>query len=221
MAMECMPPQLRFVCVSPSFFMMHAKMHSIFSISTKEWPQVKTSCIGTAPGNQQQFFADNDKGENVQMMTNIVNGKNPKESMKVVWKVLIWHNTPHFLPFCAVFLSDCSIEIITCTDPKTGKPTQKIVKSVVDPDSGNVYKMVTEIPEDQSGNVQVVTRQDPVTGETVQEIVTVMVDPETGETVQVPADIPMGTCHFTYYINSQSNIQTYSNRWSTSTCPTC
>lgn len=72
--------------------------------------------------------------------------------------------------------------------------------------------MVTEIPEDQSGNVQVVTRQDPVTGETVQEIVTVMVDPETGETVQVPADIPMGTCHFTYYINSQSNIQTYSNR---------
>lgn len=88
-------------------------------------------------------------------------------------------------------LSEASIEIITCTDPVTGKPIQKVVKSVVDPDTGNVYKVVNTLDQDQSGNVQVVTRQDPLTGNMIQELVNIVLD-ENGQPMQVPVDLPKG-----------------------------
>ena len=88
--------------------------------------------------------------------------------------------------------SDVSVEIISCIDPGSGQPTQKIVKTIKDPDTGQVYKMVTPLPTDQQQNVQIVCKTDPVSGKITQQIVQTVTDTTTGETTQVPVKISSG-----------------------------
>ena len=91
--------------------------------------------------------------------------------------------------FC---VSECSVQIISCTDPASGQPTQKIVKTIKDPETGQVYKMVTPLPADQQQNVQIVCKTDPVSGKITQQIVQTVTDTTTGETTQVPVKISSG-----------------------------
>lgn len=80
---------------------------------------------------------------------------------------------------------------------------QKVVKTLVDPDTGNTYKVVNTLPQDQSGNVQIVEKIDPVTGKTIQEVVNIVLD-ENGQPMEVPVELPKGI-----------NILLFSRKWLT------
>ena len=94
---------------------------------------------------------------------------------------------------CGFHFSDVSVEIISCIDPGSGQPTQKIVKTIKDPETGQVYKMVTPLPPDQQNNVQIVCKTDPVTGKVTQQVVQTVTDTTTGETIQQPLKTSSGT----------------------------
>ena len=68
-----------------------------------------------------------------------------------------------------------SPQIVTVTDPKTGKPVQQIIQTKIDPKTGKPVQVVSKVP----ANAQVVTVTDPDTGQPVQ----MMVDPKTGKKV--------------------------------------
>ena len=90
----------------------------------------------------------------------------------------------------SVFFTDVSIDIITQIDPKTGQLSQKVVKTVTDPESGQTYKVVSEIPPEQ--NVHIVTKQDPITGKITQKLVQTVTDTVTGEVIQEPFETSIG-----------------------------
>ena len=114
------------------------------------------------------------------------------------------HFSPYIYYIACVFhfcVSECSVEIISCIDPASGLPTQKIVKTIKDPETGQVYKMVTPLPADQQNNVQIVCKTDPVTGKVTQQVVQTITNTETGETTQLPVETSTGT--FTNLIPKQ------------------
>jgi len=84
-------------------------------------------------------------------------------------------------------------QVITVTDPATGKPVQQVVQTVVDPKTGKT----TQVPVPMAGGAggigggatQVITVTDPATGKPVQQLVQTVVDPKTGKSMQVP--VPM------------------------------
>ena len=73
-----------------------------------------------------------------------------------------------------------STQIVTVTDPKTGKPVQQIIQTKIDPKTGKPVQVVSKAP----ANAQIVTVTDPDTGQPVQ----MMVDPKTGKKVPVAAN---------------------------------
>ena len=119
--------------------------------------------------------------------------------LSYIFKAVFASKKTHFSPYiyiACVFhfcVSECSVEIISCIDPASGLPTQKIVKTIKDPETGQVYKMVTPLPADQQNNVQIVCKTDPVTGKVTQQVVQTITNTETGETTQLPVETSTGT----------------------------
>ena len=74
-------------------------------------------------------------------------------------------------------------------DPVTGKLTQQLVQTVVDPKTGKTIQIpvsasgVPGVPG--GGAAQIITVKDPVTGHPVQQIVETIIDPKTGKPTQV------------------------------------
>merc|ERR1712083_960547 len=92
-------------------------------------------------------------------------------------------------------------QVITVTDPATGKPVQQVVQTVIDPKTGKA----TQVPVPMAGGAgmgggvpggamptQMAMVPDPVTGKLTQQMVQTVVDPKTGKSMQVPVSSMAG-----------------------------
>lgn len=93
--------------------------------------------------------------------------------------------------FYSTLLGLSSTQIITVPDPNTGQPIQQIVKTQIDPTTGETKQVLLPLNQSETdGNsLQIVTVQDPVTGQLQQQVV----DPLTGKTSAVQSQNIMGT----------------------------
>ena len=69
-------------------------------------------------------------------------------------------------------------------DPVTGKLTQQMVQTVVDPKTGKSMQVPVSSMAGQGGQ-QMISVTDPATGKQVQQIVQTIIDPQTGKPAQV------------------------------------
>merc|ERR1719219_3286174 len=71
-------------------------------------------------------------------------------------------------------------------DPVTGKPTQQMVQTVVDPKTGKSMQVPVSSMAGYGGQgQQIISVTDPATGKQVQQIVQTIIDPQTGKPTQV------------------------------------
>jgi hypothetical protein len=104
-----------------------------------------------------------------------------------------------------------NVQIVSKTDPVTGKVTQQVVQTITNTETGETTQLPVETstdeceilavpPPSKSGRgvqktkqpkpkVEVVTVEDPITGEPVKQLVQIVTDAKTGKTIQIP--LPM------------------------------